>query len=122
MLMKKFIGKPYAGKPHVRIDEGAGRGYSLSRSTLPINFAAFARNKRFTQRKEEALNPQSIFTFSIDRKHLISFLEIIYGLSNFEIKMPEISRFFGIVIAMFAKVWIESQKDNPDIKKIEPLE
>jgi hypothetical protein len=22
--MKKFIGKPYAGKPHVRIDEGAG--------------------------------------------------------------------------------------------------
>jgi hypothetical protein len=24
--MKKFIGKPYAGKPHVRIDEGAGKG------------------------------------------------------------------------------------------------
>jgi hypothetical protein len=23
--MKKFIGKPYAGKPHVRIDEGAGK-------------------------------------------------------------------------------------------------
>ena len=22
--MKKIIGKPYAGKPHVRIDEGAG--------------------------------------------------------------------------------------------------
>jgi len=25
MQMKKFIGKPYAGKPHVRIDEGAGK-------------------------------------------------------------------------------------------------
>jgi hypothetical protein len=25
MLMKKFIGKPYAGKPHVRFDEGAGK-------------------------------------------------------------------------------------------------
>ena len=25
MLMKKFIGKPYAGKSHVRIDEGAGK-------------------------------------------------------------------------------------------------
>jgi len=25
MPMKKFIRKPYAGKPHVRIDEGAGR-------------------------------------------------------------------------------------------------
>jgi hypothetical protein len=24
MLMKKFAGKPYAGKPHVRFDEGAG--------------------------------------------------------------------------------------------------
>jgi hypothetical protein len=23
--MKKFIGKPYAGKPHVRFDEGAGK-------------------------------------------------------------------------------------------------
>ena len=22
MLMKKFIGKPYAGKPHVRFEEG----------------------------------------------------------------------------------------------------
>jgi len=26
MLMMKFIGKPYAGKPHVRFDEGAGMG------------------------------------------------------------------------------------------------
>ncbi len=25
MQMMKFIGKPYAGKPHVRIDEGAGK-------------------------------------------------------------------------------------------------
>ena len=24
---KNFIGKPYAGKPHVRIDEGAGKGF-----------------------------------------------------------------------------------------------
>ncbi len=23
--MTKFLGKPYAGKPHVRIDEGAGK-------------------------------------------------------------------------------------------------
>lgn len=34
MLMKKFIGKPYAGKPHVRIDEGAGKAAMPSRSTL----------------------------------------------------------------------------------------
>jgi len=25
MLAKKFIGKPYAGKPHVRFDEGVGK-------------------------------------------------------------------------------------------------
>ena len=29
MPMKKFIGKPYAGKPHVRIDEGVGRVFSI---------------------------------------------------------------------------------------------
>lgn len=28
---------------------------------------------------------------------------MITGIINFDIKMPEISRFFGIVIAMFAK-------------------
>jgi hypothetical protein len=25
MLLKKFVGKPYAGKLHVRFDEGAGK-------------------------------------------------------------------------------------------------
>jgi hypothetical protein len=34
MLMKKFIGKPYAGKLHVRFDEGVGKEYYPSRSTL----------------------------------------------------------------------------------------
>ena len=29
MLMKKFIGKPYAGKPHVRFDEGVGKVFIL---------------------------------------------------------------------------------------------
>jgi hypothetical protein len=29
MQMMKFIGKPYAGKPHVRIDEGAGEAFCL---------------------------------------------------------------------------------------------
>lgn len=32
--MKKFVGKPYAGKPHVRIDEGVGKVFEPSRSTL----------------------------------------------------------------------------------------
>jgi len=27
--MTKFAGKPYAGKPHVRFDEGAGKGKTL---------------------------------------------------------------------------------------------
>jgi hypothetical protein len=43
MLMKKFIGKPYAGKPHVRIDEGAGKGFSPSRSTLLVKIHFFIR-------------------------------------------------------------------------------
>ncbi len=35
--MKKFVGKPYAGKPHVRIDEGAEKELHPSRSTLLAN-------------------------------------------------------------------------------------
>ena len=38
MQMMKFIGKPYAGKPHVRFDEGAGEAWAfpalLYRKTL----------------------------------------------------------------------------------------
>jgi hypothetical protein len=29
MQMMKFIGKPYAGKPHVRFDEGAGKALAF---------------------------------------------------------------------------------------------
>jgi len=36
MLMTNFIGKPYAGKPHVRFDEGVGKVIYPSRSTLPV--------------------------------------------------------------------------------------
>ena len=37
--MMKFIGKPYAGKLHVRIDEGAGKEILISsRSTLLVKF------------------------------------------------------------------------------------
>jgi hypothetical protein len=36
--MKKFIGKPYAGKPHVRIDEGEKRQrrFSLLYREIPL--------------------------------------------------------------------------------------
>jgi hypothetical protein len=27
--MKKFVGKPYAGKPHVRFEEGVGKAFDL---------------------------------------------------------------------------------------------
>ena len=38
MLMTKFVGKPYAGKLHVRFDEGAGTVFCLPRSTLLVIF------------------------------------------------------------------------------------
>ena len=38
MLMTKFVGKPYAGKLHVRFDEGAGKVFCLPRSTLLVIF------------------------------------------------------------------------------------
>ena len=31
MLKEKFTGKPYAGKPHVRFDEGAEERHSVPR-------------------------------------------------------------------------------------------
>jgi hypothetical protein len=34
--MTKIIGKPYAGKLHVRFDEGAGKAAASSRSTLLV--------------------------------------------------------------------------------------
>ena len=39
MLMTKFVGKPYAGKLHVRFDEGVGKVLSLPRSTLLVDFS-----------------------------------------------------------------------------------
>lgn len=44
--MMKFVGKPYAGKLHVRIDEGAGKAMCPSRSTL-LNLC---ETKKVTQR------------------------------------------------------------------------
>jgi len=40
MLMTKFVGKPYAGKLHVRFDEGAGKVFCLPRSTLLVKLNA----------------------------------------------------------------------------------
>jgi len=45
MLTKKFIGKPYAGKPHVRFDEGAGKVF-LSFPLYSTAFFAFLRGKK----------------------------------------------------------------------------
>jgi len=52
--MKKFIGKPYAGKPHVRIDEGAGKVvlfFPLYSTVLSVTFLIFKlpRNKKGAQ-------------------------------------------------------------------------
>jgi hypothetical protein len=54
MPMTKFVGKPYAGKPHVRIDEGAGKGFYPSRSTLPVkkDLTAESRKGRAENRRE----------------------------------------------------------------------
>jgi hypothetical protein len=40
MLMVKVIGKPYAGKPHVRIDEGDEKDLILILLALLYRFSA----------------------------------------------------------------------------------
>lgn len=41
MLLINFIGKPYAGKLHVRFDEGVGKVFFFpSRSTLLVNISS----------------------------------------------------------------------------------
>ena len=49
MLMKKFIGKPYAGKSHVRIDEGAGK------VDLPLPALLYREEGRMTQGRFQRL-------------------------------------------------------------------
>jgi hypothetical protein len=51
MLLKKFVGKPYAGKLHVRFDEGAGKvlnAFPLY-STLFGTFASRQKDKKKTE-------------------------------------------------------------------------
>jgi len=64
MLMKKFIGKPYAGKPHVRFDEGAGKGVpSFSLYSTEFHFVFFGAPRgvrkisKNTFKDERALQP-----------------------------------------------------------------
>jgi hypothetical protein len=43
--MMKFIGKPYAGKPHVRIDEGAGKARAFPALLYRENLRKSERKK-----------------------------------------------------------------------------
>jgi hypothetical protein len=45
MLMTNFIGKPYAGKLHVRFDEGAGKVFSFPLYST-VNFASVVKPER----------------------------------------------------------------------------
>jgi hypothetical protein len=49
MLAKKFIGKPYAGKPHVRFDEGVGK-VILSSPLYSTAFLPWWQEKKAPQR------------------------------------------------------------------------
>jgi hypothetical protein len=51
MLPKKFIRKPYAGKPHVRIDEGKGRLVSTSLLYRAFETASTAEEKETVRKK-----------------------------------------------------------------------
>ena len=55
MLLKNFAGKPYAGKPHVRIDEGEGSCnliapalYSTDTLWYPLGFEFINQNDNET--------------------------------------------------------------------------
>jgi hypothetical protein len=45
MLLKKFVGKPYAGKLHVRFDEGAGKVF-ISFPLYSTFFGTFSSRKK----------------------------------------------------------------------------
>jgi hypothetical protein len=49
--MMKFVGKPYAGKLHVRIDEGAGKAMCPSRSTLLAKIDSTSYNELHGNKK-----------------------------------------------------------------------
>jgi hypothetical protein len=45
MLLTKFVGKPYAGKLHVRFDEGVGEGVQPSSPYSTASFVFFVVKK-----------------------------------------------------------------------------
>jgi len=55
--MKKFTGKPYAGKPHVRIDEGAGKVFL----SFPLYSTEFyqQRLQKSTEERKIIINIQN---------------------------------------------------------------
>jgi len=54
MLMTKTLGKPYAGKPHVRFDEGVGKASAFSLYSTEITISqSFSKDHRVSQRKNQ---------------------------------------------------------------------
>jgi hypothetical protein len=52
MFLKKFVGKPYAGKLHVRFDEGAGKvlkAFPLYSTSFLCYFTFASRQKKVKQ-------------------------------------------------------------------------
>ncbi len=63
----KIIGKPYAGKPHLRFDEGEGQVYSCTLSTLPVKcFIIYLKRREPLSKKTQSIaeNRQLIKTRS----------------------------------------------------------
>jgi len=75
MLMTKFVGKPYAGKLHVRFDEGVGKVFCLPALLYCFLFAFFVvyfsprGTRRFSQ------SPQC---FNNDKYNLVQGFSIVF--------------------------------------------
>ena len=75
MLEKKFIGKPYAGKPHVRFDEGVGKVFDPSRSTLLFN-------SKISKNSNNLILNRQVLLFSMHLQSVRSFLPYMSGMQS----------------------------------------
>jgi hypothetical protein len=68
MLAKNILGKPYAGKLHVRFDEGAGKSFTVLTALLYRNSAGNSLNLFRKFQIGFCLN-KNFFIFALPQKH-----------------------------------------------------
>jgi len=78
MLLKNFAGKPYAGKPHVRIDEGEGSCNLIAPALYSTEYLCYPLQLKFLARLC-MVTYLAIFIYTIKYEVFSFFLFSLFG-------------------------------------------